>query len=58
MNKLEKELGINIPKGASDKVDEIAKIVLEKYGMDKLTELVKLNFKNTNKILNKEKEVQ
>jgi len=54
MDKLSLELGINIPKGASDKVDEVGKIIVSKYGKDKLKELVKLNFKNTDKILKEE----
>lgn len=48
--KIEKELGILIPKGASSKVDEIGVKVVEKYGFDKLKEVAKLNFKNTEKI--------
>ena len=49
-NKLSKEVGINLPKGAGDKVDEIGKTIVEKYGFDKLKEIAKLNFKNTEKI--------
>jgi len=41
-----------LPKGASDKVDEIGVKIIEKYGFDKLKEVAKLNFKNTDKILN------
>ena len=48
--KIEKELGILIPKGASSKVDEVGVKVVEKYGFDKLKEVAKLNFKNTDKI--------
>lgn len=48
--KIEKDLGILIPKGASSKVDEIGVKVVEKYGFDKLKEVAKLNFKNTEKI--------
>ncbi len=50
MAKISKELGILIPKGASTAVDEVAlKIALEK-GFDVLTNYVKLNFKNTEKV--------
>ena len=51
--KISESVGILIPKGASDKVDEAAKKIVEKYGIDKLHEIAKLNFKNTEKILNK-----
>lgn len=50
ISKMSKELGILIPKGASSKVDEVAKKVLDKYGIDELKKYVKLNFKNTDKI--------
>lgn len=48
--KISKDLGILIPKGASTSVDETAKKVVEKYGFEKLNEIAKLNFKNTEKI--------
>ncbi|MDD2469362.1 MAG: ribonuclease HIII [Bacilli bacterium] len=51
MNKLSSELGLNLPKGAGPKVDEIGKEIVLKYGQDKLKDIAKLNFKNTNKIL-------
>lgn len=41
-----------LPKGASDKVDEIGVKIVNKYGFDKLKEIAKLNFKNTEKIKN------
>lgn len=50
ISKMSKELGMLIPKGASDKVDEVAIKVANKYGFDKLNDVVKLNFKNTDKI--------
>ena len=50
ISKMSKELGMLIPKGASDKVDEVALKVANKYGFDKLNDVVKLNFKNTDKI--------
>lgn len=39
-----------LPKGASNKVDEIGVKIVKKYGFDKLNEIAKLNFKNTEKI--------
>ena len=49
-SKIQKELGILIPKGASTKVDEAALEVVKKYGFDKLNEVCKMNFKNTEKV--------
>ena len=49
-DKLSSEIGINLPKGASDKVDEIAYKIAKEKGMDYLKSIVKLNFKNTNKV--------
>ena len=44
---------IHIPlaKGAGRDVDKIGEEVIEKYGSDKLNEIAKLNFKNTERIL-------
>ena len=52
MNKLSKELNMELPKGASPAVDEAAKKIVAIYGEEKLKEIAKLNFKNTEKILN------
>ena len=49
-DKLSNEVGINLPKGASDKVDEIAYKIAKEKGMDYLKGIAKLNFKNTNKV--------
>ncbi|MBR6690156.1 MAG: ribonuclease HIII [Bacilli bacterium] len=49
-DKLSKSIGIELPKGASNIVDDIGKKIVEKYGFDKLKEIAKLNFKNTEKI--------
>lgn len=49
-DKLSKNLGMNLLKGASDKVDEQGLTIVKKYGIDKLREIAKLNFKNTEKI--------
>ena len=47
---LHKNLNLLLLKGASDKVDEIGVKIINKYGFDKLNEIAKLNFKNTEKI--------
>lgn len=51
-NELSKELGINLPKGAGTKVDEVGVSIVKKYGFDKLDEIAKVSFKNTEKIKN------
>lgn len=50
MEKLTKEMNINIPKGAGANVDEVGVKIVKQYGINKLNELAKLNFKNTEKI--------
>lgn len=42
---------IPIPKGAGRDVDTIGEEIVEKYGEEKLKEIAKLNFKNTDRIL-------
>jgi len=49
-DKLSKNLNIDLPKGASNLVDETGKKIVNEYGFDKLKEIAKLNFKNTEKI--------
>lgn len=49
-SKISKDVDMLIPKGAGPKVDEIGVKIVEKYGFDKLSEIAKLNFKNTEKI--------
>lgn len=49
-DKLSKSLNLELPKGASNKVDEIGIKIINKYGVNKLKEIAKLNFKNTEKI--------
>ena len=49
-DKLSKSIGMELPKGASNTVDEVGKKIVDKYGFDKLSEIAKLNFKNTEKI--------
>ena len=56
MNKLSKDWGIELPKGAGPNVDEMGYQIVQKYGFDKLKEIAKLNFKNTEKIKNYKKE--
>ena len=51
MDKLSEEYKVDIPKGASPKVDSVAKKILDTYGKNELSKIVKLNFKNTEKIL-------
>ena len=55
-DKLGESLGVFLPKGASDTVDEMGVKIAKKYGFDKLSEVAKLNFKNTEKIKNLLKE--
>ena len=45
------EIHIPLPKGAGKDVDTIGEEVVEKYGEDKLKEIAKFNFKNTDRIL-------
>ena len=46
------ELGSFVPKGASSMVDDYGKKIVKKFGKEKLRDIAKLNFKNTEKILN------
>lgn len=50
MDKLSKELGATVPKGAGNNVDEYAKEIVKNFGFDKLNDIAKINFKNTKKI--------
>ena len=54
MDKLSQSLGLTLPKGANPMVDEVGKKIVAKYGKEKLNQIAKLNFKNTDKILNSE----
>lgn len=51
MDKISKSLNMEIPKGASDLVDNVGREIVKKYGVDKLKEIAKMNFKNTEKIM-------
>lgn len=50
-DKLSDSIHIPLPKGAGRDVDEIGEEVVEKYGEEKLKEIAKVNFKNTDRIL-------
>ncbi len=50
-DKLSDSLNIPLPKGAGSNVDQIGMEIVEKYGKEKLNEIAKLNFKNTERIL-------
>lgn len=50
-DKLCDEIHIPLPKGAGKDVDTIGEEVVEKFGEDKLKEIAKVNFKNTDRIL-------
>lgn len=50
-DKLSDQLHIPLPKGAGPAVDQIGEEIVEKYGEEKLREIAKLNFKNTERIL-------
>lgn len=50
-DKLSDSIHIPLPKGAGKDVDVIGKEVVEKYGKDKLKDIAKINFKNTERIL-------
>ena len=45
------EIHIPLPKGAGKDVDSLGEEVVEKYGKEKLKEIAKFNFKNTDRIL-------
>lgn len=51
IDKMSEELGYKIILGASNKVDELAKKILDEKGMNYLKQYIKFHFKNTQKIL-------
>ena len=51
-DKLGESIDTFLIKGASNKVDELGAKIVKKYGFDKLKDIAKLNFKNTEKIKN------
>ena len=52
-DKMNKKYNMDIPKGASNKVDEVGKELVNKYGKDILDKIAKVGFRNTEKILEK-----
>ncbi len=52
MDKLSETYHTTILKGASNLVDNLGKEIVKKYGKDELYKISKINFKNTEKILN------
>ncbi len=51
MDKLSDSIHIPLPKGAGKEVDQIGEEIVEKYGEEKLKEIAKMNFRNTERIL-------
>ncbi len=51
LDRLSKEFGMELPKGASENVLTVGRKIVEKYGKEKLTELSKTHFKTFNKIV-------
>ena len=52
MDKLANSINMPLPKGSGEMVDKAGKDIAKKYGFDRLKEVAKLNFKNTEKIKN------
>ena len=52
-SKLESDIKMLLPKGSGTSVDEAGIKIVEKYGKEKLEEIAKISFKNTERILNK-----
>lgn len=50
MKKLSEKLNMTLPKGAGELVDQAGVHIVSQFGFDKLKEIAKLNFKNTDKI--------
>ena len=50
MDEISNNLGMEIPKGAGETVDETAQKIVDKFGFDKLNFIAKLTFKNTDKL--------
>lgn len=51
--KIENSLNMHLPKGASTEVDLVGIEIVNKFGIDKLQDIAKLNFKNTERIIEK-----
>ena len=52
MDKMSKELNIVLPLGSSYLADDVGKELVKKYSKDILNKVAKINFKNTERILN------
>ncbi len=52
-DKLGESIDVFLPKGASNAVDDMGVKIVTKYGFDKLKDIAKINFKNTEKIKEK-----
>jgi len=50
MEAMEQEYGMEFVKGASSAVDQCARTFVKRYGMEKLGDVAKLHFKNTEKL--------
>lgn len=50
IDKIKKETGYDIPLGANDHVDEVAKQIMDEKGFEYLSKYIKVHFKNTEKI--------
>ena len=50
LEEMEQKYNMTLPKGSGDKVDVVAQEFVERYGFDRLGEVAKLHFKNTEKI--------
>lgn len=53
LQKLEKEVGTILPKGAGPTVDEKASLIVKEKGFTTLEKIAKMNFKNTEKVKKK-----
>ena len=53
MEVLSQKYGMEFPKGASLSVDEFAKKFVEKFGIDEMRNVCKMNFSNYSKLINK-----
>lgn len=51
MDKLSDTIHLPLPKGAGPEVDKMGEEIVEKYGKEKLEDIAKQNFKNTERIL-------
>jgi len=50
MDEISKSVGLELPKGANEVVDQVGKKIVTQFGESKLREIAKLNFKNVEKI--------